>query len=127
MDKELLKDSLGWGFILWLIGYVLGFVLFFFVPPPAIGWIIMPVAFIITLLVLFKKVKGETLHHYIIIAFVWAFLAILLDFFFIVKTLNPADGYYKTDVYIYYILMFVLPLAVSTKKIKHHTKHFKHA
>ncbi|MBS1494959.1 MAG: hypothetical protein JST55_15715 [Bacteroidetes bacterium] len=126
MDKELLQDSLGWGFILWLIGYVLGMTLFFVVPTYAIGWVIMPVALAITLWVLFKRVKADTIHHYIIIAFVWAFMAIVLDFLFIVKALNPPDGYYKTDVYIYYLLMFFLPLIVSTQKIKKHGNITRH-
>ncbi len=26
-NKQMLKDSLGWGFILWIIGYVLGIIL----------------------------------------------------------------------------------------------------
>lgn len=32
MSKQLLKDTLGWGFILWLIGYALGMMLFAVVP-----------------------------------------------------------------------------------------------
>lgn len=57
MDKQLLKDALGWGFVLWLIGYALGFVVFFIVPPSVIGWVIMPIGIIITLWVLLKKNK----------------------------------------------------------------------
>ena len=47
MTKNFLKDSLGWGFVLWLIGYVLGVVLFAIVPPSMIGWVIMPIAFLV--------------------------------------------------------------------------------
>lgn len=32
----------GWGFVLWLIGYALGIMLFAFVRPSLIGWIITP-------------------------------------------------------------------------------------
>jgi len=28
MSKQLLKDSLGWGLILWFIGYIMGIVFF---------------------------------------------------------------------------------------------------
>ena len=48
MNKQLLKDTLGWGFALWLIGYVLGFILFFILPVSLMGWVIMPIGVIIT-------------------------------------------------------------------------------
>jgi hypothetical protein len=37
MTNHLLRNSLGWGFELWLIGYILGFVFFFIVPPAYVG------------------------------------------------------------------------------------------
>lgn len=43
----MLKDTLGWGFLLWLIGYALGMILFSIVPHSLIGWIIMPIGAII--------------------------------------------------------------------------------
>ena len=49
MNRQLLKDSFGWGFILWLIGYVLGIVLFFVLPSSLIRWVIMPIGLVITL------------------------------------------------------------------------------
>lgn len=116
MNKSLLKDSLGWGFLLWLIGYILGFVLFFVVPPAMIGWVITPIGVLLTLWVLFKKVKGASYSHYVIVAVIWTILAIALDYFFIVKMLKPADGYYKLDVYLYYALTFILPLIVGSRK-----------
>jgi len=116
MNKQLLKDSLGWGFLLWLIGYVLGFAFFFFLPPALIGWVIMPIGILITLLVLFKKVKGNSFGYYLTVAVVWTLIAVVLDYFFIVQALKPADGYYKLDVYLYYALTFLLPLLVYWKK-----------
>lgn len=116
MNKQLLKDSLGWGFLLWLIGYILGFLFFAFVPPAMIGWVIMPIGTAITLWVLFKKIKGKSLGYYLILAFTWTFIAIIFDYFFIVKMLKPADGYYKLDVYLYYVLTFVLPLIAGWRK-----------
>lgn len=119
MNKQLLKDSLGWGFILWLIGYVLGIVLFFVFPPSLIGWVILPVGVIITLWVLLKKVKGDTLQYYLMLGVVWSVIAVVFDYLFIVKVFNPADGYYKLDVYLYYSLTFVMPLAIGWwKRIK---------
>jgi hypothetical protein len=116
MNKRLLKDSLGWGLGLWLIGYALGFIFFFMLPPSLIGWVIMPIGIILTLLVLFKKVKSDRFGYYMILAIVWTVIAIAFDYLFIVKTLKPADGYYKLDVYLYYALTFILPLIVGSQK-----------
>ena len=116
MEKQLLKDALGWGFILWLIGYGLGMILFFVVPVSLIGWIIMPIGTIITLWVLFKKVKGDSLKYYFLVAAAWTLIAVVFDYLFLVKAFGPADGYYKLDVYLYYTLIFVLPLIVGWRK-----------
>ena len=113
MSKQLLKDSLLWGFALWLIGYVLGIVFFAVVPPAMIGWVIMPIGIIITLWVLLKKVKSQALQDYLILATAWTLIAIVCDYLFLVKIFKPADGYYKFDVYLYYVLTFVMPLAVG--------------
>jgi hypothetical protein len=116
INKQLARDSLGWGFILWLIGYILGFVLFFAVPTSLIGWFILPLGVVITLWVLFKRVKSENFRHYLILSVVWTVIAVAFDYLFIVKALKPADGYYKLDVYVYYALTFVLPLIVYWRK-----------
>jgi hypothetical protein len=116
MNKQFYKDALGWGFALWLIGYALGMILFALVPPAMIGGIILPIGTIITLWVLFQKIKGEALQYYFILAICWTLIAVVLDYFLIVKAFAPADGYYKLDVYLYYILTFVLPLIVGWRK-----------
>lgn len=46
-------------------------------------------------------------------AVVWTMLAVALDYLLIVRAFHPSDGYYKADVYLYYSLMFVMPLAVG--------------
>lgn len=123
MDKRLLWDSLGWGFLLWLIGYVLGFILFFVVSPSLLGWVIMPIGVVITLWVLLKKVRHETLRYHLILAVVWTAIAVGFDYLFIVKALKPADGYYKPDVYVYYALTFLLPpIAFWWKTARGHTR-----
>ncbi len=113
MNRQLLKDSLGWGFVLWLIGYVLGIVLFFVLPPALLGWVIAPIGAIIAIWVLLRKIKSGALQYYVVVAVVWTAIAIAFDYLFIVKALNPADGYYKLDVYLYYALTFILPLIVG--------------
>ena len=114
--KQFYKDSFGWGFLLWLFGYLLGIILFFIVPKSLIGWVITPIAIIVTLWVLIKKIKGDSLQYYFKIAIIWLILAIVLDYLLIVKMFKPEDGYYKPDVYIYYSLTFILPVLVGLWK-----------
>ena len=116
MTKQWFADTVGWGFILWLIGYILGFVFYFILPPAYIGWAIMPIGIAITLGVLVKKIKPTSFNYYLRLAMVWTAMAIILDYLLIVKALKPGDGYYKLDVYFYYATTFILPLLVGWKK-----------
>ena len=116
MNKQFLKNALGWGFVLWLIGYALGMVLFAVMPASQIGWVIMPIGIILTLWVLLKKVQLSSFKEYLWLALVWTAIAIVADYFFLVKAFKPQDGYYKLDVYLYYALTFVLPLIVGWRK-----------
>jgi hypothetical protein len=116
INKQFYKDTMGWGFILWLFGYALGIMLFEVVPIAMIGWIILPVGTIITTWVLYKKIRSEAILYYLLLAIVWALIAIVFDYFFLVKAFKPADGYYKLDVYLYYTLTFILPLIVGWRK-----------
>lgn len=115
MNKQFVKDALVWGFALWLVGYILGFILFPIVPPTALGWVIMPIGVIMTVWVLSNKVKGLTLQYYLAIAIVWTLIAVVCDYLFLVQVLKPADGYYKLDVYIYYFLTFALPFLFGVR------------
>src|SRR3972149_10691761 len=119
INKQFYKDALGWGFILWLIGYALGIMLFTVVPLSVIGWIILPIGTTITIWVLLKKVKGDSILYYLMLAIVWVLIATVFDYLFLVKAFKPADGYYKLDVYLYYVLTFVLPLGVGWDQKSH--------
>lgn len=116
--KRLLKNILLWGFLLWLFGYILGFVFFALVPNWLLGWIIMPFGIALTLWVLFKKVDLVSLKEYLYLSIGWTLIAIVFDYLFLVQVLKPADGYYKLDVYLYYIFTFTLPLIVFYWKNK---------
>lgn len=117
--KTFFKDTFGWGFALWLFGYILGFALFFVVPASVLGWVLMPFGVALTLWVLYKKVSTDSFSQRITLSIVWTMLAVGLDYLFIVKALHPADGYYKLDVYVYYALTFILPLVVGGLKKDH--------
>ena len=112
MNKQLIKDGLLWGAGLWLIGYVLGFLFFALVPASLIGWLITPIGIAVTVWVLLKRIKGDSLQYYFLLGVLWATIAIVLDYFLLVQVLHPADGYYKLDVYLYYLLTLALPPAV---------------
>jgi len=122
MSKKFATDAFGWGFVLWLIGYALGFVFFALVPASMIGWIIMPIGAVITLWVAFKKVTGDTLRYYFVVALCWTLIAMLGDYLCIVKALKPADGYYKPDVYLYYTLTLAIPLFAGWRKTSRRTR-----
>ena len=118
MNRRLLNAAVGWGFVLWLIGYVLGVALFFVLPTSVLGWVITPIVFAITVWVLLRRVKGNSLRHYVIVAIAWTAIAVVFDYLFIVKAFNPPDGYYKLDVYLYYALTLLLPLIVGWRNIR---------
>jgi hypothetical protein len=117
--KQKITTTLLWGFGLWLLGYIAGMVLFFMVPKELIGWIITPFACAITILVLVKKIKCPKMMCYFRLGLIWMFMAIVLDYVFLIKMLNTGTAYYKADVYLYYILTLTLPIAVGYWKYEH--------
>lgn len=117
--KDKLLNTIIWGFVLWLVGYIAGFILFFVVPKEYIGWIIMPFATVLTIWVLMKKVKRPELMCYFGLGFLWAILAVGLDYIFLVTMLKTGNSYYKPDVFLYYALTFTLPIIVGYWKYKH--------
>jgi hypothetical protein len=118
MRKEFLIVSLGWGVGLWLFGYILGILLFPIVPQAFLGWVIMPIGLAATVWVLWKRVKGKSFLYYFLLGLIWTVIAVVFDYFFLVKVFKPADGYYKLDVYVYYGLTFVLPMIMGWRKNK---------
>lgn len=118
IDKQFFKDVFGWGFLLWFFGYVLGIMLFFIVPKIIIGWIITPLATIVAVWVLIKKIERVSFSYYLLIAIFWTLIAVVLDYFLLIKIFKPEDGYYKPDVYLYYSLTFILPLVIGLWKRK---------
>lgn len=118
MNVKLLKISLVWGMLLWLFGYIFGIVIFPFVHQSYIGWVIMPFGILVTLWVLNKKIKLKNLKEYFILGTVWLLFAVIADYLFLVKLFNPADGYYKPDVYIYYLITLLLPSLSGLRRLR---------
>ncbi|MEP7174436.1 MAG: hypothetical protein ABI705_13185 [Aestuariivirga sp.] len=113
MSGFLMRNGLGWGFALWLFGYLLGFAFYAIVPPDLIGWYVMPLGIAATCLVLWKWVRLVSMRDALLLGMVWCAIAIIGDYLFIVKLLNPPDGYYRPDIYLYYLLTLTLPLAAA--------------
>jgi hypothetical protein len=113
---KIFQNTVFWGFMLWLFGYVLGIIFFFFVPEDLIGWVILPLGTIAAIWVLFNKIERESFGCYIWLGVVWVVMAIVLDYIFIVRLFNSTD-YYKPDVYLYYLLSILLPFAVGWHKL----------
>lgn len=116
MSHQFVKEVLIWGFILWFLGYVLGILLFFVVPSAWIGYVITPFGIALTYWVLLRKISAYSFFNYVVLGFIWTGIAIVFDYFFIIKLFHPLDGYYKFDVYLYYCVTFILPFIVGWKK-----------
>src|ERR1035437_2837040 len=82
-------------------------------PPAFIGWFVMPIGIGLTCIVLWKWVQVDSIRDSLLLGIGWSAIAMAFDYFFIVKLLNPPDGYYKFDVYLYYLITFALPVAAS--------------
>jgi len=113
-----LQVAIGWGAALWFIGYVLGIALYFLVPASLLGWVIMPVGAALTWFVLWRRIASRSFVDYVSLAVVWTGIAVAGDFVFIVMALHPPDGYYKLDVYLYYVLTFLMPMMAGSLKAR---------
>ena len=116
MEKQTVIDLFGWGFTLWLIGYILGILFYFVLPAALIGWAILPIGLIVTFWVLMKKISRTDFRYYVQLSIVWAVIAVVCDYLFIVILLNPAGGYYKPDVFVYYLITVASPLVAGVWK-----------
>ncbi len=116
MWRFLTRDMLGFGFGLWLFGYLLGVVLFAVVPLAQIGWWVTPFGLAATLLTLWKWVHVGSLRRGAALGLGWSAIAIAGDYLFIVKLLGPPDRYDKPDVYLHYLMTFALPIAAAAAR-----------
>ncbi len=109
-------DALLLGSAIWLAGYVASIVLYGFVSKAILGWILFFIFTPLTVYIAYLRFRKrkETIAYYSAVALAWAVLAIIFDYVFIVKALN-AQGYYKADVFVYYLVTFLVPLVVGSK------------
>lgn len=81
----------------------------------------MPFGIAPTLWVLTKKIVRKEFTCYLGLTIFWTLIAVVFDYLFIVKLLNSSD-YYKPDVYLYYLLTFLIPHLVGWYKFGYNTK-----
>jgi|SRR3972149_452403 len=115
-DREKMIDTFGCGFLLWLVGFGISMMLFLAIPITLLGWIVLVVMVPATAFLAVKRLwnSKEKKSYYYNVGIVWALIAILMDYIFLVKGFNVQD-YYKLDVYIYYFLNFLIPVAMGMK------------
>jgi len=120
MNQELV-DTIGFGFLLWLIGYFMGFFIITIPGYPEIMTIpVILTAFSLAVALVtaafayvrFRKRREVSWLYAFLVGIAWTTLAIVLDFIFIVLLFN-APSYYRPHIFIYYAITLVVPSAVS--------------
>jgi hypothetical protein len=118
MDKEFIKtkliDILVFGVLIWLIGYIASIILYSFIPSNLLGWILCIIFTPITFLIAYLRFKNrkQPMKCYIGVAVFWTLIAIIFDYIFIIKLFNSIE-YYKPDVFVYYIMTFLIPIIIG--------------
>jgi hypothetical protein len=113
--QQAMKDTAGPGIFFWLVGYLAGMVLFFTPFRDSMGWIITAIFTPFTILVAwwwFRNRGYLSREYYAGVGVAWALIAIVLDYLFIVM-LFSSMAYYSLHIYIYYALMFLIPVGVG--------------
>lgn len=116
LAKTTLVDAPLLGIFVWFIGYLAGIVLYFFLSPDILGWVLFAIFTPIVILLCYKRFgkREESISYYAFVAAVWLIVAVVFDYLFLVKLLNP-PVYYKLDVYIYYASTFLMPFLGGVK------------
>ncbi len=109
-------DFLGYGFGLWLLGFALGMLFFSFVPASLLG---LPILLVMTPVAIYATLKrfknaNYSLSYYAGVGVAWLAIAVVLDYFLLVKAFN-VQNYYDADVIIYYAVTFLIPVGVGLK------------
>lgn len=113
--RTVLKDTAGLGTLFWLIGYLASMVLYFTPLSSVMGWVILVIFTPVTIVITwwwFRTREHLTLRYYAGVGVAWMLIAVVLDYFFIVRLFGAAT-YYAPDVFLYYALMFLIPVGVG--------------
>jgi len=114
-------DTLGFGFLVWLVIYLMGFLIVLIPGYPAsilTPSVLIPLTVLFALVTAafaffrFRKRQGISWSYALLIGYTWTGIAILLDYVFIVLLFN-AQNYYRLDIIIYYIITLIVPTGVA--------------
>lgn len=111
--KDWIKDTVGLGVFLWLIGYLSSIALFFSPLAGSLGWIITAVFTPVSIAITwwwFRR-RGLPLIYYAGVGVAWTAIAVVFDYLFIVLLFQAV--YYAPDVFVYYALTFLIPVGVG--------------
>ena len=113
-----IKDTAGLGTVLWLIGYFASVLLFFSPFADIMGWILLAVFTPVTIAVAWWwfRARDLTLTYYAGVGTAWTVIAVVLDYLFIVLLFQAT--YYGPDVFVYYVLTFLIPVGVGLYLIR---------
>jgi len=121
--KPWIKDTLGLGTLLWLIGYLSSLVLFFTPYTGIMGWILIAIFTPVTIAVAwwwFGRKELHSLNYYAGVGAAWTLIAVVSDYLFIVQLFQAT--YYEPDVFVYYAVTFLIPVFVGLYLIRTRNK-----
>lgn len=113
--EQLLRDTGGMGALLWLAGYLASMAVYFSPRNYAVfGRVVLALYIPVAALAAWRyfTVRGLSLLYYAGVGVAWSLTAITLDYPFIVLRFG-AYQYYTPDVFLYYALMFFIPVGVG--------------
>jgi hypothetical protein len=118
--KEWIKDTVGLGIFFWLLGYLASMLLFFSPYADIMGWIITAVFTPVTIVITWWWFRARilALSYYAMVGLAWTVIAVVLDFLFIVRLFQAS--YYGPDVFVYYVLTFLIPVGVGLYLVRTH-------
>jgi hypothetical protein len=117
--KQWVQDTAGFGTVLWLIGYLVSLVLFFTPYAGIMGWILLAIFTPVTIAITwwwFRKRERLPVQYYAGVGAAWTLIAVVLDYLFIVLLFQVI--YYGPDVFVYYVVTFLIPVGVGLYLIR---------
>jgi hypothetical protein len=111
--KQWVADFVLLGLLLWLIGYLASLALFFSPFASEMGWILLVACTPVAVAITYWRFRGRVLPlaYYAKAGLCWMALAIVLDYIFIVLLFTAT--YYGADVFVYYVVTFLVPVCVG--------------
>jgi len=113
--EQLLRDTLGMGVLLWLAGYLASMAVYFSPLSYAVwGRVVLAVYIPLVAYGAWRYFNGRdlSLPYYAGVGVAWSLTAIVLDYPSIVLRFGAWE-YYTPDVYLYYAVMFLIPVGVG--------------